>query len=92
MGTLISIINIVSQIFIYLLIGRAVCSWFVRSGGAGYKVYMVLCRLTEPIVAPCRRLTRRFNTGMLDISVLLAFLVVMVVRDLLIRIILTFFM
>jgi len=90
MGNLIFAINLVSQIFIYLLIGRAICSWFVRSGGAGYKVYMILCRLTEPIVAPCRRITQRFNTGMLDISVLLAFLLVMVVRDLLIRIIVTF--
>ena len=90
MGTLISVINLVSQILIYLLIARAVCSWFVRGGGTGYKIYMVLCRITEPIVAPCRKITRRFNTGMIDISVLLAFLVIMVVRDLLVRILLTF--
>jgi len=86
MGLLISAVNIVAQVMIYLLIARAVCSWFVRGGGTGYKIYMVLVRLTEPIVAPCRKITQRFSTGMLDISVLLAFLLVMVLRDLIIRI------
>ena len=84
-------IRIISQIIIYLLIGRAVCSWFVRNRyGTGYKIYMILTRLTEPVVAPCRKITQRFNTGMFDISVMLAFLLVMVVRDLLIRALLMF--
>jgi len=86
MHLLISIVNIVAQVMIYLLIGRAICSWFVRGGGTGYKIYMVLTRLTEPVVAPCRRITRRFSTGMIDISVLLAFFLVMIIRYVLVSI------
>ena len=86
---LVQAVNLVSQIIIYMLIGRAVLSWFVRGRyGTAYKIYMLLTRLTEPVVAPCRKITRRFNTGMFDISVMLAFLLVMVVRDLLIRLLL----
>ena len=90
MGLLISIINAVAQVMIYLLIARALCSWFVRGGGTGYKIYMVLVRLTEPVVAPCRRITRRFSTGMFDISVMLAFFLVMIVRYVLVGILSTF--
>jgi len=90
MGLLISIVNAVAQVMIYLLIGRAICSWFVRGGGTGYKIYMVLTRLTEPVVAPCRRITRRFSTGMLDISVLLAFFLVMIIRYVLVSILTMF--
>ena len=90
MITLIMLINFVAQVFIYLLIARAVCSWFVRGGGTGYKIYQILSMLTEPVVAPCRMLTRRFRTGIFDISVLLAFLLVMVARDVLVRLLLIF--
>jgi len=84
MALLINIIIWVSRILIWLLIARAISSWFARSGGTGYMIYLTLSRWTEPIVAPCRKLTRRFNTGILDISVLLAFLLIMVTRDALI--------
>jgi len=88
---LISAINLFAQVLIYLLLARAICSWFVRGGsGTGYKIYQVLSMLTEPIVAPCRKITQRFPTGMFDISVLLAFLLVMIMRDVLIRLLLMF--
>jgi len=87
MRLLISAVNGFAQIIMLLLAARAVCSWFVRSGGGtAYKVYQLLAMLTEPIVAPCRKITSRFNTGMLDLSVLLAFFLVMIVKDILIRV------
>ena len=48
---------------------------------------MYSIRLTEPIVEPCRRLLSRWNTGMLDFSVLLAFFLVEIVENILIRIV-----
>ena len=87
--TLITAINLIAQILIYLLVARAVCSWFVRGGGTGYKIYLILTRLTEPVVAPCRKITQRFRTGMFDISILLAFLFIMIIRDVLVRLIMT---
>lgn len=86
---LINAINGFAQIIIWLLVGRAICSWFVRdSYGTAYKIYQVLTMVTEPIVAPCRKITSRMNTGMLDVSVLMAFLVVIVVREALVRLLL----
>jgi len=85
MGLLISAVSGFAQILMLLLAGRAISSWFARSGGMAYRVYQFLSTLTEPIVAPCRLITSKFNTGMLDLSVLLAFFLVIIVRDLLIR-------
>lgn len=86
MGLLIWAINVTAQVILYLLLARAVCSWFLRNGGGmAFKIYRILMLLTEPIVAPCRKITRRFPTGMFDFSVLLAFFLVMIIRDVLIR-------
>lgn len=75
------------DIIIYMLLGRAIISWFLRGPyGTLYKVYTVICNLTEPIVAPCRNITMRFNTGMLDLSVLLAFFLVGLARRIIISI------
>ena len=91
MALLIMAINGFAQVLIYLLIARAICSWFVRSqSGNIYKVYQALSMITEPIVAPCRKITRKIPTGMFDISVLLAFFLVMIVRDVLIRLLMMF--
>lgn len=78
-----------SQIIVLMLLARAILSWFVQSGGNSgsiRKVYYFLCALTEPLVAPCRKFLRRFNTGMFDFSVLLAMLLVEIVARILIRI------
>ena len=89
MVLLISAIKGFSQVIMYLLIARAICSWFVRGrSGTGYKIYSTLTMLTEPIVAPCRKITQRFPTGMFDFSVILAMFLVMIVRDVLIRLLL----
>lgn len=90
MGLLIIAINGFAQIIIYLLIARAILSWFARSGGTPYKIYQFLVTITEPVVAPCRLITSKFRTGMFDFSVFLAFFLVMIVRDLLIRLLLPF--
>ena len=90
MRLLISAINGFAEVITLLLIARAICSWFARSGNGAYKIYLMLVRLTEPIVAPCRKVTERFQRGMFDFSVLLAFFLVMIVRDLLIRLLLLF--
>ncbi|MCL1983554.1 MAG: YggT family protein [Clostridiales bacterium] len=76
-----------AQIIMLLLLGRAIVSWFARPGGSAYKLYQVLIMLTEPIVAPCRAVTSRLRTGMMDFSVLLAMLLVIMARGLLIGLI-----
>jgi len=90
MRLLISAISGFAQVIIILLVARAICSWFVQTGGTAYKIYQFLSMLTDPIVVPCRKITSKFNTGMLDLSVILAIFLVMIVSNLLIRALLLF--
>lgn len=77
-----------ANLLVTLLLVRALLSWFANNPYSMLgKIYMVLVRLTEPIVMPCRRLLSRFNTGMFDFSVLLAMLLIELVANLLIRLI-----
>ena len=66
-------------------------SWFVRDMYSPMgKIYGAIIRFTEPIVMPFRRLLSRFNTGMLDFSVLLAMLVIEMAGNILVKIIVLF--
>lgn len=72
------IINAVTMFFqavIYLIVGMAVMSWFIRPGDRLYPLYKGLCQVTEPILQPCRKLTERLglNRGM-DFSPVVALL------------------
>ena len=66
-------------------------SWFVRDMYSPMgKIYGAIIRFTEPIVMTFRRLLSRFNTGMLDFSVLLAMLVIEMAGNILVKIIVLF--
>ncbi len=70
---LIRAINTFLQVIVYLILGRAIMSWFIRPGDRLYPFYVSIIRLTEPILSPFRSLTSRFlgNSG-IDLSPLLA--------------------
>lgn len=90
---LINAITWFCRILIYLLIGRAILSWFIRSPYVNptlAKIYKLCVDLTEPVVIPCRILLRRFNTGMFDFSVLLAFFLIQIVERILIMLVYRF--
>ena len=78
-----------SEILTTILLIRCIFSWFpLNPYGFFGKLNQLTIRLTEPVVAPCRALLSRFNTGMFDFSVLLAFFLIQFVRNALIQIIL----
>ena len=81
-------IYLFAPVFTWMLVLRAVMSWFVRDqySTAG-KIYMAIIRFTEPLVIPCRKALSRINTGMFDFSVLLAMLVIQAAANILISII-----
>ncbi len=85
MGTIISVFSLFCQIIIYMLLGRAILSWFVNPYNANpnsfmYKLYAFITQVTEPIVRPARNFMSRFNTGRVDLSILVAMLAVMAIR------------
>jgi YggT family protein len=73
-----------------LLFARAILSWFVNpyrpSPYVLHRINEILIRITEPIVAPCRRLLRNFNTGMFDFSIIVAMLAIVLVRNIVVMI------
>lgn len=78
-----------AELLTFLMVLRAILSW-VRPASYNIvgKIYAFCIRVTEPVVAPCRQLLSRFNTGMFDFSVLLAFFLVQLAANVLIRIVL----
>lgn len=78
------------NVLMLMLVARGLLSFIAISGNnrgnaSLIKIYGVLVQLTEPLVGPCRRLISRYNTGMFDFSLWIAMLVVMLVRNLLLR-------
>jgi len=75
-------INTFFQILVYLILGRAILSWFVRNPyGTLYKIYMAIIQITEPILAPCRKLLARFGMGgAIDFSPILAIIALTVIN------------
>lgn len=90
MGILIYAIYLFVEILSTALVARALLSWFVSANPYGKlaKVYGVIVRFTEPIVAPCRNFMSRFNTGMIDFSVMIALLVVQLGGSIVVRLLL----
>jgi len=78
----------ISNILIIILLIRSVLSWVVYSGtrynSSIGRVFRILTDITEPIVAPVRRLISRFvNTGMLDLAPLVSFYLIIIISRIL---------
>lgn len=69
------------NLYTWLIIARAVLSWFQPD--PAHPVAQLLVRLTEPILAPLRRLVPPTGLGGIDISPILAILLIQGIRYLL---------
>jgi YggT family protein len=66
--------------YMIVLAARAIMSWFpIRPGTPGASIYGVLHDLTEPVLAPMRRIIP--PAGMFDLSFLVLFVVLGIVRS-----------
>lgn len=74
----------VANIFIYLIIIRALVSWF--SPNPYNPLFQLLLRLTEPILRPIRNLVGRvLHMGGVDFSPIIAILLLSFVRNFFLR-------
>lgn len=82
MVVIINAVNLFFEVLIYLILGRAILSWFVRNPYDTLgKIYSMIIQVTEPVLAPCRRLLGRFGlTGTIDFSPILALIALSVIR------------
>ena len=80
-----------SELLTTVMLVRCIFSWIQPNPyGLLGRLQALSIRLTEPVVAPCRMLLSRFNTGMFDFSILLAFFLVQFAAQLLTRIVYMF--
>ena len=80
-----------SELLTTVMLVRCIFSWIQPNPyGILGKFQALSIRLTEPVVAPCRMLLSRVNTGMFDFSILLAFFLVQFGAQLLIRVVYMF--
>ena len=67
------------NIYLVVLVVRAIMSWFpIRSGSPLSSVYSMIFDVTEPVLAPLRRIIP--PAGMLDLSFLVLFIGLVILR------------
>lgn len=78
MFDLASLLLTILNIFTFILIGRALLSWFDPTFHT--PIGKILYDLTEPVIAPIRRIVPPM--GMFDMSIIVAFILLIVLREL----------
>ncbi|HOY85241.1 MAG TPA: YggT family protein [Candidatus Syntrophosphaera sp.] len=73
-GRLAAVIVELLRLYQLVIIIRALMSWFVRDHSSG--IYMWLVKITEPVLAPIRRIMPRFSV---DFSAVVAILLIGIV-------------
>ena len=86
MSGIAEIVYFIIQLLAWAIFIRVILSWFVVSSRSGFlvSVYQVLLQVTEPIMAPLRRIIPRI--GMFDITPIVAFILLQIIGDILIRV------
>ncbi|MGN1010668.1 MAG: YggT family protein [Clostridia bacterium] len=82
-STLAYVVDIAFEVYIFILFARVICSW-IRVNPYG-KVFQFIFSLTEPLLAPIRRLMPK--TMMLDFSPMILMLVLILLQRLLLTLI-----
>ena len=78
-GFLVDIVNTISTVLWIALLGRVVLSWIrVTPSSPLYPVVTILYQITEPILAPIRRVLPRM--GALDLSPMVALILISVIQ------------
>ncbi|MBI4328578.1 MAG: YggT family protein [Chloroflexi bacterium] len=68
-------VNILAQVLIFAIVARAILTWFPNTGNNPFVA--IVYQVTEPILAPLRRIIPRI--GMIDISPVVAILLLQLV-------------
>jgi YggT family protein len=75
----VTILCAIVTVYMIVLFARAIMSWFpVRPGSPWASIYGVLLDLTEPVLAPLRRVIP--PAGMFDLSFMVLFLILVILQ------------
>ncbi len=81
------------RIYYFIILGRIIMSWFMMGAGGGMgnetvsSIYGVLYGLTEPLLAPLRKVLPAVKMGMgyLDLSPIVLLILVRIVQQIIIN-------
>jgi YggT family protein len=80
---LVYFVNFLFQAMMLAIVGRALLSWFpIRQGNPFHPLAVVLHQITEPVLAPLRRILPNF--GMIDLSPIVALLLLQFLQQVLV--------
>ena len=88
MRALLDVIMLILDFYVYVLIGSAILSWLMAFNVVNTrndfvaKIYEVLYRLTEPVLAPIRRFIPPF--GGLDLSFMVLWFLIIFIQKLIV--------
>jgi YggT family protein len=77
-----SLVNALFQAYVIILVARALISWFpIHQGSALVGVVRALDRLTEPVLAPLRRILPPVRAGgmAIDLSIIVAIVAIEII-------------
>ncbi len=77
-GFIVTFINLLFQALLFSILGRVLISWIDPQGNM--RITQILGEITEPILAPIRKVLP--TMGMLDLSPLVAMLLIQVLHSL----------
>jgi YggT family protein len=78
---LISFVDLFFTVLTFIVIGRALMSWF--DPGMRSQIGQLLVQITEPLLAPIRRVMP--STGMIDLTSIVLILLLQVVRTIIVQ-------
>lgn len=78
---IIELLSAVLQLYSFVLLARALISW-IPNMDPYHPAVQILYQVTEPVLEPIRRIVPPLG-GMIDISIIVAFLAIMVLQMLL---------
>ncbi len=91
MSGVLAIVTTVIQVYAWIIIARVLLTWFPRAispGGSMHGIYVALHRITEPFLSLFRRLLPQAQyVGGLDLTPMVAILVLWVVQALVVLLI-----
>lgn len=75
------ILTVFIQVLMYMMLGRAILSWFVRD--LSNPIVRFLYEVTEPMVSPIRNIMQKMGLtgGMFDFSFLVTYLLLLLLSD-----------
>lgn len=77
-----NVVSALIELYVIILIARALLSWFpIHPGSAMAGIMVTLAKLTEPVLAPLRRILPPIRAGgmAIDLSIIVAIILVQIV-------------